>query len=732
MPSLIATFNKIIEKIALHVVTLEPGDIPALGKLLKDIKKLEERAHKLNHPIFTDLTYSLRTHLERLVLEDSSDLQILEEGIVQLQSVYHTIRNKGTFEEDITGLLNRLQNKNTEPDMSKPTTSDDSHDEVMETTTKIEQPRIEIADDDREILCDFIVEARENLGGIEVSVIDLEQEPDNLETINAIFRPIHTIKGISGFLNLTKINQLAHSAEELLEKARASELRIDSTIIDLILDIVDILKKLIEQLHDQLEGRSITMVEIDVFPLIHQIEEIHAQSEQMGNKRLGEILVQKGIVQSDDLERALRKQQKEPDKRIGEILMEDESTNSREVVSALRDQKKFGKGADLQVKVDTNKLDNLVDLTGELVITQAMLKQNPLLLSMKDQKLEQSLTQLNQITTGLQRTAMSMRMVHIKHTFQKMVRLVRDLAKNSGKEVVLLMSGEDTEIDRNVVEELYEPMVHMIRNAVDHGLEFPDERERIGKPRKGTIFLKAYHLGGNVIIEIKDDGRGLNKERIIEKAKTSHIITDETGMSDSDIYNLIFQPGFSTAVKVTDVSGRGVGMDVVKKNIETLKGRVEISSYPGRGSTFRISLPLTLAIIEGMIIRVGEEKYIIPTLAILESFRPDKKQYATVEGKGEMILLRGQLIPLIRLNQTLGLRGDSSHPWDGLLIAVENEGEKRCLLSDELLGKEEVVIKSLGGGLMHTKGIAGGAILGDGKVSLILDMAGLFELARNN
>lgn len=732
MPSLIATFNKIIEKIALHVVTLEPGDIPALGKLLKDIKKLEERAHKLNHPIFTDLTYSLRTHLERLVLEDSSDLHILEEGIVQLQSVYHTIRNKGTFEEDITGLLNRLQNKNTEPDMSKPTTSDDSHDEVMETTTKIEQPRIEIADDDREILCDFIVEARENLGGIEVSLIDLEQEPDNLETINAIFRPIHTIKGISGFLNLTKINQLAHSAEELLEKARASELRIDSTIIDLILDIVDILKKLIEQLHDQLEGRNITMAEIDVFPLIHQIEEIHAQSEQMGNKRLGEILVQKGIVQSDDLERALRKQQKEPDKRIGEILMEDESTNSREVVSALRDQKKFGKGADLQVKVDTNKLDNLVDLTGELVITQAMLKQNPLLLSMKDQKLEQSLTQLNQITTGLQRTAMSMRMVHIKHTFQKMVRLVRDLAKNSGKEVVLLMSGEDTEIDRNVVEELYEPMVHMIRNAVDHGLEFPDERERIGKPRKGTIFLKAYHLGGNVIIEIKDDGRGLNKERIIEKAKTSHIITDETGMSDSDIYNLIFQPGFSTAVKVTDVSGRGVGMDVVKKNIETLKGRVEISSYPGRGSTFRISLPLTLAIIEGMIIRVGEEKYIIPTLAILESFRPDKKQYATVEGKGEMILLRGQLIPLIRLNQTLGLRGDSSHPWDGLLIAVENEGEKRCLLSDELLGKEEVVIKSLGGGLMHTKGIAGGAILGDGKVSLILDMAGLFELARNN
>jgi len=296
----------------------------------------------------------------------------------------------------------------------------------------------------------------------------------------------------------------------------------------------------------------------------------------------------------------------------------------------------------------------------------------------------------------------------------------------------LMMSGEDTEIDRNVVDELYEPMVHIIRNAVDHGIEAQDERMLLGKESRGMIHLRAYQRGGNIIIEIEDDGRGLDKARIMGKARSSHLIEDEEEMAETEIYNLIFRPGFSTAKEVTDISGRGVGMDVVKKAIEKLRGRVEIRSRPGMGSTFVISLPLTLAIIEGMLVRVGRERYIIPALSILESFRPERGQYSTIKGKGEMIMTRGNLLPLIRLDRICGIEGDSIHPWEGLAVTVENDGERRCLLLDELLGKEEVVIKSIGESLKNVRGVAGGAIMGDGRVGLILDMAGVFEMAKEN
>jgi two-component system chemotaxis sensor kinase CheA len=342
------------------------------------------------------------------------------------------------------------------------------------------------------------------------------------------------------------------------------------------------------------------------------------------------------------------------------------------------------------------------------------------------------INQISQITSTLQKTSMSMRMVPIKSTFQKMVRVVRDLAKNSGKKVGLKMQGEDTEIDRNMVDELYEPMVHMIRNAVDHGIEMPDEREKAGKDLRGVIELCAYHRGGNIVIEIKDDGRGLHKKRILEKARSKNLFDDESHLTDSEIFNLVLQPGFSTAKEVTGISGRGVGMDVVKKAVDKLRGRIEITSKPGQGSIFTIRMPLTLAIIEGILCRVGQERYVIPSLAIIESFLPREDQYFTVEGKAEMILSRDEVIPLIRLGRIFGVNGDAMDPWDGLVVTVEHDGEKRCLLLDEILGKEEVVIKSLGDSLKETKGIAGGAIMGDGRVGLILDIPGVIEIAKGN
>jgi two-component system chemotaxis sensor kinase CheA len=360
-----------------------------------------------------------------------------------------------------------------------------------------------------------------------------------------------------------------------------------------------------------------------------------------------------------------------------------------------------------------------------------MLRQHPYIAVSQDQSLVHTLGQLGQITSTLQTMTMSLRMVPIKSTFQKMVRLVRDLARNCGKQVHLTMSGKETEIDRNVVDELYEPMVHMIRNSMDHGLEPPSERTAAGKAPYGEINLRAFHRGGNIVVEISDDGRGLNKAGIIEKAKSNGLITDESKLSDEEIFNLIFHPGFSTAKEVSEISGRGVGMDVVKRAIEKLRGRVDIQTRAGKGSTFVISLPLTLAIIEGMLVRVGNERYVIPALSIIESFRPSREQCATVADRGEVILTRGKLNPLVRLDKFFNCNLDVHDPWEALVVTVEYDSRYMCLLLDELLGKEEVVIKSLGEYMQNVKGIAGGAIMGDGKVGLILDMAGVWQLANN-
>jgi two-component system chemotaxis sensor kinase CheA len=710
--------EKGVEGIALEIVTLDKGDIPALGNIMNSLCRVEEDALESGQSTLQELTKALKSYLERLVLAEADDLNPLEEATGMLQSMVRTFRNGELFKGDLSQLFHR---------MSYGGEGDGGGEWSGSGTEGSQRPSAgAMSQEDRQIISDFVIESLENLGTIEVNLINLEQDPSDQETVNAIFRPFHTIKGVSGFLNLTKINRLAHNAENLLDKARNHELRVEGMVIDIILETVDTLKRMIEGVREGLEQGSSLDRGIDIGPLSNRIEMILSDAELLGEKPLGEILVHKGAVDPQDVEQGLTRQKGEPEKRIGEILVEENKAETKDVISALRDQKKFSRQhIDLQVKVDTKKLDNLVDLTGELVINQAMLRQNQWVLSSKDQKLYHNLNQLNQITSSLQRTAMSMRMVPIRNTFQKMVRLVRDLSKNSGKEVALSMAGEDTEIDRNVVEELYEPMVHMIRNSVDHGIEPPDERERSGKARSGTIFLKAYHKGGHIIIEIRDDGRGLDMDRILEKARSLQLLTDESKMVEADICNLIFHPGFSTAEKVTDISGRGVGMDVVKKGIERLRGRVEINSKKGEGAVFVISLPLTLAIIEGMVVRVGKERYIIPALTILESFRPEKKQYSTLKGKGEMILTRGRLVPLVRLDRMFGIKGDSSLPWEGLVVAVENDGHQRCLLL------EEVVIKSLGQGLKAVRGIAGGAILGDGRVGLILDISGIFEISQN-
>ena len=403
----------------------------------------------------------------------------------------------------------------------------------------------------------------------------------------------------------------------------------------------------------------------------------------------------------------------------------------KEVLDALRDQKRLtAQATDASVKVDTKKLDNLVDLVGELVIAQSLVQQNPVLSSVSDQKLIRDFSQLKRITSDLQKIAMSLRMVPIRNTFQKMIRLVRDLSKKSGKLVDLRLSGEETEIDRNMVDTLYDPLVHMIRNSVDHAIEIPQKRVEMNKPETGMIALRAYQKGGNIVIEIEDDGQGLNRKKILAKAKERKIISDETSLTEFQIDNLIFEPGFSTADKITDVSGRGVGMDVVKKVIEKLRGKVEIFSTEGKGCRFVIRVPLTMAIMDGILVRIGNERFIIPTVTIKETLRPSPDDVFSVGKKEEMVKVRNSLLPLVRLNTLLNLNFDHKNPWEGLVVVVENDGSQKGLLVDDLLGKQEVVIKNLGEKLKSVKGVAGGAILGDGQISLILDVNGIFEIYR--
>ena len=727
MTDLLEKTNKSIESIALEAVMLDVEDIPALGKIVNYLVGLEEDSKEIDQPAFSELIQAIKSYIEKLILREAADVTPLEEGVASLQTIFRHVINQEEYDKDISQILNRLEFKQTEPDEVQ-------HAQAVGTKEKeedIQLPEAEITEEDRGIISDFVMESLENLEVIEVSLIDLEQDSNDIDSLSAIFRTFHTIKGVSGFLNLQRINTLSHHAENLLDMARGGEIVLEGASIDMVFESMDALKKMIMGVQQGMENGTSLDIGLDVAPLVSRIDEFVSRADKIGDKPLGEILVQGGVVTPDDLAKGLERQALEPDKKIGQILVEEKSAKPQAVASALREQKRFNpQQIDLQVRVDTKKLDNLVDMTGELVIAMSMLRQNQEMLAVKDQKLEHNLRQLNQITSGLQTTAMSMRMVPIKSTFQKMVRLVRDLSKNAGKQVQLEMTGEDTEIDRNVVEELYGPMVHMIRNSVDHGIELPEEREKAGKNRSGKIHLRAYHQGGHIVVEIIDDGCGLDKDRIIEKAKASGLIPAESKLTDSEIYNLIFQPGFSTAKQITDVSGRGVGMDVVKKAIEKLRGRAEINTKPGEGSTFVISLPLTLAIIEGMLVRVGEERYVIPVFSVLESFRPTKEQYSTVEGKGEMILSRGRLIPLIRLDRILNVKGDAVDPWESLVVVVEHEGRQMCLLLDDLLGKEEVVIKSMGAAMQNIKGIAGGAIMGDGRVGLILDMAGIWEIVQ--
>jgi two-component system chemotaxis sensor kinase CheA len=582
--------------------------------------------------------------------------------------------------------------------------------------------QVTLTEDDLPLVGEFVTEAGDHLDQAEGDLLTLEDNPDDLDAIGSLFRAFHTIKGVAGFLNLTQIQSAAHATESLLDLARENKLKLTGDATGIVLESLDLMKELIASLDEAAKGDRI----------VHFRTEVPELAERLTAFAEGREAPPAPVHREDE---PVVPGSASTDRRVEEAPFEGPEKRKEP------DRRARATG-DGTVKVATDRLDSLIDTVGELVIANAMVHRDIVGVATKDARLGRNATQLGKIVRELQDLSMGLRMVPVGDAFKKMARVVRDVAQKSGKKAELVITGGDTELDRNVVDALGDPLVHMVRNSVDHGLETVEEREAAGKGPIGKVELRASHKGGAINIEIVDDGRGLNVERIVEKARANGVIGPDEQISDADACRLIFHAGLSTAKEVTDISGRGVGMDVVKRNIEELRGRVDITSTPGHGSVFTIRLPLTLAVIDGLVVRVGPgpgaaeeangERYILPIGSVEQSLRPTADMLSTVQGRGEMLHVRGELLPLVRLHSLFGVEPRTIDPDKAIVVIVQDADRRCCLLVDELLGQEQVVIKSLGSlgdRVGPIEGVSGGAVLGDGTVSLILDVPGILDLS---
>ncbi len=620
---------------------------------------------------------------------------------------------------------------------------------------------------DLDLLSDFVSEVKEHIDNINDQLLALENNPGDSDLLNAVFRVFHTIKGAAGFLALDDISRLSHITESLLDCARKGDLLLKDGSIDVVFEAVDEMKNLIGTIETAISsGKNTYLPSSTVDPLVKKIKHIlesqitPVTSDPMVPKAENDMRKESATISeqcvfnpSNDPARinplaknysqSLPADKSESD-RCTEDTLEDTTDNTADEFLEIQyenDDAQLQSAASQQtpqqlrarikdsIKVDAENLDMLIDAIGELVIIEAMIRQDSSIRVGASSTLLRNITQMDKITRELQTIGMSLRMIPVKATFQKMARVVRDLARKSDKKIEFITQGEDTMLDKSVVDRIGDPLIHLVRNAVDHGIELKHEdRRREGKDSVGRIVLTAFHKGGNIYVEISDDGRGLNRDAIQKKAVEKGLIREGHQLSDNEIYNLILLPGFSTAGKVTDVSGRGVGMDVVKRTIEDLRGNIDINSEPGSGTTISLRLPLTLAIIDGMLVRIGEERYIIPTLSIVESVRPHVEDITTVVNKGEMISIRDSLIPLFRLSDLFKIKDSVQEIEKSIVIVVEDSGIKTGIMVDELLGQQSTVIKSLGA-LKGLTGISGGSIMTNGSVGIILDIGGIVKLA---
>ncbi len=621
-----------------------------------------------------------------------------------------------------------------------------------------------MSDDMREIFNEFVVEAEENLQKVEENLLELEKDPQNEELLNATFRAMHTLKGGAGFLGLNAIVEVAHAAEDVLGKLRSGELTLTPEINDAILEAVDfirsalqryeagedvetpsdLVKKLrelqqggiptvkeekeesLEELLDRfgfshLKGKPIEEVleELILLPpderpteLIEALDRLVAKGEA-SQPQTEEPVEEKGIEKAEEVAEAKQEEVKEPPK--------EEKKPEKKVQPKTEGEK--------VLRIDVNKIEDLMNLVGELVLERNRLlrvfqRLQEEYRSKTVDDLETVMSSLDRIVGDLQLAVMKTRMQPVKRLFQKFPRVVRDLARMLGKEVELVLEGEDAEMDKTVLEKLEEPLIHLIRNAVDHGIEPPDERERLGKPRKGTVKLSAYYHGDRIFIEIADDGRGIDIEKVKQKALEKGLISPDRAekMTEKDVLFLIFHPGFSTAEGVSQVSGRGVGMDVVMNTVTAFRGTIDIETERGKGTKITLSFPLTVGIIRSLLVSVNGKFFAIPIHSVLEIIQGEDAQITTVSGK-EVLILRELTIPLINLGEALEMENSRV----GYVIVSQVGSQKVAFTVEDLFGDEEVVVKPLGKIIGEVRGISGATITGDGKVVLILDLDGILR-----
>jgi len=579
-----------------------------------------------------------------------------------------------------------------------------------------------VVQSDAELANLFIAEALDHLGTIEAKLLELDERPEDTSLLNDIFRPFHTVKGNASALGIVSVERVAHKVENLLDLARSGRIQVGETEVDLVLRAVDVLSLMINDVGQRLAGQPRKATGAEAVTLVQQVEYLITGQLEAGPAVAAPVTETPAIETPEPAAVAAPDPGEEP------ALEHDRrgATPSRR-----RDDVPMLAATATAIKVDTRKLDNIVDVVGELIVVQSLIAQDPALSALVDGRLARNMAQLRRLTADLQRNSMALRMVPIRQAFQKVARVVRDQSRKAGKPIDLVITGEDTELDRKMVEEITDPLMHMARNSVDHGIEPPDAREASGKPARATVSLSAYYQGSHVIIEVKDDGAGLNTQRILESARRKGLIAPDANPAPEDIHRLIFEPGFSTAAKVTEVSGRGVGMDVVRRNIESLRGRVDIRTEYGQGTTFLVRLPLTLAVLDGLLVRVGSERCVLPAAAVRESLRPKPEQVHFVQGQPRMIQVRESVLPLVSLGSVLGMSCEALDPSAATVVVVEEGGSRIGLVVEELLHKQEVVVKSLGDSFSAVRGVAGGAILGDGRIGLILDPHGIVTMVRD-
>lgn len=541
----------------------------------------------------------------------------------------------------------------------------------------------------------FLSGAQEFLDLTEKNLLILEKEPERENLVRESFGYIHSLKGNAGFMGLNEIEEISSEIETILDSIRNNQLDIDQNIVTILLSNIEQIRNRVEEISGRL-GKSDESAPKAKEHIV--IEEVKQEPE----------------IKEISLEKAPAKEEKP------------KAAPAVKVKAPLQMQTIQRK----DIRVETSKIDKLFDLVGELITIESMVTNSSDLIGLELQNFNKSANMLNKITRELQEISMSIRMMPLEGHFNKMKRLVRDVSIKMNKKVNLIVSGQETEMDKNVIDEIADPLVHILRNSIDHGVESPEQRIASGKDEMGNVSLSARYEGNEILIIVEDDGAGISRDIILRKAQEKGILkTPPESLSDKEVFALVFEPGFSTSKTVTDISGRGVGMDVVKKNIEKLRGSVDVSSVEGKGSKFTLRIPLTLAIMESMLIRVGDSKFALPILAIRESFRPNPNSITVTMDGLEVAKVRQEILPIIRIHELLGLESDSEKLHEGILIIIEARERKVCLFADEIVGQQQAVIKGLSDYIGKVPGITGCMILADGGIGLILDIESLIDMA---